>query len=60
MALNNWIVAQLDSGAEEKLKRFTRNGHYEIGGINLYLHHGELEKENLLLYPMLPTQHLQN
>ena len=54
VALNNWIVAQLDSGAEEKLKRFTRNGHYEIGGINLYLHHGELEKGEPAALPNAP------
>ena len=31
-----------------------RNGHYEIGGINLYLHHGELEKGEPAALPNAP------
>ena len=44
VALNNWIIDQLEPGTADKLKQFSGNGQYELDGLRMYLHHGELER----------------
>ena len=56
VALNNWILDQLEPGTAEKLKNFSGNGEFEIDGMELYLHHGELEKGKPAALPNAPEE----
>ena len=44
VALNEWIIDELDSPTIERFRDYQPNGAYEIGGLSLYLHHGELPR----------------
>ena len=56
VALNEWIVNQLEPGTAEKLEQFTGNGQYQIDGAHLFLHHGELEKGKPAALPNAPDE----
>ena len=51
IALNDWILADLDASAVAKIERFTDAGLYEFGGISAYLHHGDLGRRDLAAVP---------
>ena len=51
VALNDWILADLDDSAVAKISTFTDAGWYEFGGISAYLHHGDLGSRDLAAVP---------
>ncbi len=54
IALNNWIIDHLEPGTVDKLKLFSGNGNYELDGISMYLHHGQLEPGKPAALPNAP------
>ena len=56
VALNEWILDQLEAGTAETVENFSSNGEYEIDGMELYLHHGELEKGKPAALPNAPEE----
>ena len=51
VALNEWILADLDASAVSAIEQFTDSGRYEFGGISAYLHHGDLGHRDLAAVP---------
>lgn len=51
VALNMWLIDHLDAAAVEPLKNYLPAGTYELGGLEFFLHHGELKKPE---HPVLP------
>ena len=44
IALNDWLLERLDKAAFTRLAAYQPAGHFKIGGIDMFLHHGELPK----------------
>ena len=44
IALNEWIIESLGREVIDRVRAFKPAGEYQVGGISMYLHHGELEK----------------
>ena len=44
VALNEWIIETLDPAIIQSFADYQPNGHYELGGLEMYLHHGELPR----------------
>jgi len=56
VALNEWIIQRLDDEATEPLRSYLPAGQYEIGGLSMFLHHGELEKPTPAVLPNAPDE----
>ena len=44
VALNEWLIEQLDDATVQMLSEYKPPGRYELGGLDLYLHHGDLPR----------------
>ena len=44
VALNEWIIERLDSSTTAPLQDYLPAGQYGVGGLEMFLHHGEIEK----------------
>ena len=55
-ALNNWIIASLGHQVIDQVRSFRHAGEYEVGGLSMYLHHGELEKRLSSPLPDAPEE----
>ena len=51
VALNEWILARLDASAISSIAAFSEAGRYQLAGLDLYLHHGELGSRDLKALP---------
>ncbi|MGI9322416.1 MAG: metallophosphoesterase family protein [Pseudomonadales bacterium] len=51
VALNEWILAHLDASAIKGIEAFSEAGRYQLAGLDLYLHHGELGSRDLKALP---------
>jgi protein phosphatase len=56
VALNEWIIERLDSAATAPLRDYLPAGRYEIGGLDMFLHHGELAKPTPAALPNAPDE----
>ena len=56
VALNDWIIERLDRSTIEPIQEYLPAGRYEIGGIEMFLHHGELEKPTHPAWPNAPDE----
>lgn len=56
VALNKWIIERLEPSLIEPLNNYLPAGRYEIGGIEMFLHHGELEKPTPPALPNAPDE----
>jgi putative phosphoesterase len=51
VALNEWILADLDASAITRIESFTDAGAYQFDGRSVYLHHGDLGSRDLAAVP---------
>jgi len=56
VALNEWIIERLEASSIEPLREYLPAGQYEIGGLKMFLHHGELEKPTPAALPDAPDE----
>jgi|TARA_Y100000310_G_scaffold344084_1_gene455025 putative phosphoesterase len=54
VAFNQWILDHLDDHVIERLRALRPAGRYELAGVVMYLHHGELEKSAKPALPDAP------
>ena len=54
VALNEWIIARLDRSTIEPIHEYLPAGRYEIGGLEMFLHHGEIDKKMPAVLPDAP------
>ncbi|MGI9262837.1 MAG: metallophosphoesterase family protein [Woeseiaceae bacterium] len=59
IALNMWIIERLDDALVAPLKKYSPAGRYEIGGMEFFLHHGELKKPTPPALPDAPDETFQ-
>jgi len=59
VALNEWLIDRLEPRAIEPLRTYLPAGQYEVGGLEMYLHHGELDKGKPAALPDAPDDSLQ-
>jgi protein phosphatase len=56
IALNEWIIERLDSATIEPLQEYLPAGQYEVGGLEMFLHHGEIGKQHPAALPNAPDE----
>ncbi len=56
VALNMWVIERLTDAAIAPLKKYLPAGKYEVGGLEMFLHHGELEKPTPAALPDAPDE----
>lgn len=56
LALNNWLVERLSDAAVAPLRDYLPPGRYEVGGSQMYLHHGDLPKPQPAVLPDAPDE----
>ena len=56
VALNEWIIEHLDASSIRGIEAFTTAGQYQLGGLDFYLHHGELGSRELKALPDAPDE----
>lgn len=56
VALNMWIIDRLESEATAPLRDYLPAGKYEVGGLEMFLHHGELQKPSHPAWPNAPDE----
>ena len=56
IALNQWIIDHLDSGARELLQGFKNAGCHSIADTKMFLHHGEMGKHIPAAIPGAPDE----
>ena len=59
IALNEWIIDRLDKTTTDPLREYLPAGCYEVGGFEMYLHHGELAKGAPAALPDAPDESFQ-
>ena len=56
IAFNEWIIGSLGKDVVDRVRAFKPAGEYRVGGMSMYLHHWELEKEMPSPLPDSPTE----
>jgi protein phosphatase len=56
IALNDWIIERLDSSTVEPLRDYLPAGKYEVGGLKMFLHHGEIDRKMPAVLPDAPDE----
>jgi protein phosphatase len=54
VALNEWLIEHLKPEAIEPLRAYLPAGRYQLGGLDMYLHHGDLKKPTPPALPDAP------
>ena len=56
VALNEWLIERIEPDAVEALRAYQPAGRYEVGGIDMFLHHGEFGKTVPAALPDAPDE----
>ena len=56
VALNDWLVERIPPEAVEFLKTFKPAGQYQLAGLDMYLHHGQIDKDLGAAWPDQPDE----
>ena len=56
VALHDWILDRLDKSAYEYIRGYSPAGRYTVGGVDMYLHHGEIDKSFPKILPNAPNE----